>query len=103
MRSRANPWWRSPRKRDLPKDGEQVIVVLDPAMFGETKPIMAIVRVMDGIWRTYEADASYRVPHEIKDGSMLPFVLEAEDEGITWCLGWDTSAAHALLAAQALL
>lgn len=103
MRSRSNSWWRSPRERDLPKDGEQVLVVLDLQIFGVTMPIKAIVRVMDKIWRTYEADSSYRLPTSIKDGSMLPFVLEAENEGVTWCRGWEGDAAEALRVVQALV
>ena len=103
MRSRSIPWWRSPRKRDLPKNGEQVLVILDPTMFGVTTPIKAVVQVTGKIWRTYEADSSYRSSCEIKDGSRLPFVLESEDEGVTWCRGWEGDAAEALRVAQALL
>jgi hypothetical protein len=91
-------WWRTPRKREMPADGAKILVKLDPDRFGETKLIQATVRY-DGnkTWRVYDTDNSF-YPH------VLPFALDLEldNEGVTWARGWDTPAADALRAAEAL-
>lgn len=90
-------WWRTPRKREMPAAGSEILVKLDPNRFGETQLIQAVVRYENRTWRVYDTTTSFY-------SDVLPFALDLEldNEGVTWARGWDTPAADALRAAEAL-
>ena len=80
----------------MPPDGAEILVVLDPLVFGGTKPIKAVVRRVHGTWRAYDTNG-------YNSDAPLPIDFAIHEEGIVWARGWDSDDAKALKSATALL